>query len=434
MTLDRSESLVKRRKAVVCSGVPQGPAFAVASGKGSVLVDVDGREFIDLASGIGVVGTGHCPPSVVEAIVRQANLLLHTCIHIATYEPYVELCERLVSLLPHGEKTKAMLVNSGAEAVENAIKIAKQATGRSAILCFSGAFHGRTMMGMTLTSKTVYKVGCGPFASEVYRLPFPDFYHAGDGLSSEQFVTRELARLEDAMLTMVAARDLAAVIIEPILGEGGFVPAPREYLVGLRELCTRNGIVLIFDEVQTGFGRTGHLGAYQHYGVTPDLSTWAKALGGGLPIAAVLGRAEIMDAAKPGTVGGTYGGNPVACAAALANLDIIESQELCARALVLGSVIRERFSALKERSPHIGDVRGVGAMMALELVLDGDCHKPATQLTNEIVAACFDKGVFLISAGVYGNVIRILCPLVITDEQLERALQVISEEIERRIK
>ncbi|MCA9538453.1 MAG: aspartate aminotransferase family protein [Myxococcales bacterium] len=402
-------------------------------GLGARLEDLDGRPIIDLASGIGVVGAGHCPPRMVEAITRQAQALLHTCIHIATYEPYVALCERLVTLLPHGAHTKAMLVNSGAEAVENAVKIARQATGRAAVLCYGDAFHGRTLMSMTLTAKVGYKLGCGPFAPEVYRLPFPDRFHHGDGLTEEAFVARELARVRSAFSTMVAPTDLAAIIIEPVLGEGGFIPAPATYLAGLRRLCDAHGVMLIFDEVQTGFGRVGRLGAFQHYGVTPDLSTWAKAMSGGLPVAAVVGRAQVMDAARPGTLGGTYGGNPVACAAALANLDLIEELDLCARALKLGERVRERFLALQARCPVIADVRGLGAMMAMELCEGGDPTRPASALVKDVVKACLDRGVLLLSAGPHGNVIRILCPLVIELDDLDRGLSIIEQELLQRV-
>lgn len=419
--------LLARRKAVVSHGVPLATTAAVTTGQGSRLESTDGRSLIDLATGIGVCAAGHCPPSVVEAIEAQAKQLLHTCIHIATYEPYVALCERLVTLLPHGDATKAMLVNSGAEAVENAVKIARQATKRAGIVCFTGAFHGRTLLGMSLTSKAGYKTGCGPFAPEIYRLPFPSHYHDGDGLSVADFVKRELHRFEDALATYAGPENVAAVIIEPVLGEGGFVPAPTGYLAGLREICDRHGILLIFDEVQTGFGRTGHLGAYQHYGVTPDLSTWAKALGGGLPIAAVLGRADVMDAALPGTIGGTYGGNPVACAAALATIDLIESEGLAKRALWIGERVRGRFDEWKSNYPVIGDVRGLGAMLAIELVEDGDPNRPAAATAKAITDACLERDVLVIRAGVHGNVIRILCPLNIPEAELDTALDVIGD-------
>lgn len=426
-------ALLERRAAVVTRGVPVATRATATRGSGARLIDADGRSLIDLAAGIGVLGAGHCPPSVVDAITRQAKELMHACIHIATYEPYVALCERLVSLLPHGDKTKAMLVNSGAEAVENAVKIARQATSRGAVVCFSGGFHGRTLLGMSLTSKVGYKLGCGPFAPEIYRLPFPSHYHDGDGLSSDQFVERELDRLRDFFSSYVAPTDVAAAIIEPVLGEGGFIPVPLRYLQGLRQICDQHGILLILDEVQTGFGRTGRLGAYQHYGVVPDLSTWAKAIGGGLPIAAVLGKAEVMDAARPGTVGGTYGGNPVACASALATLDLIESLGLCERALAIGDKVRAKFEELRRATPVVGDVRGLGAMLAMELVEAGDPRRPATRLTQDVLAACLERGVLVIGAGVYGNVIRVLCPLVISDADLEEALAVIGEELLRRV-
>ena len=410
-------------------GVPQATGIVVDHARGAVLTDVDGREFIDLAGGIGVMNVGHCDPRVVAAVAAQVARLQHVCIHIATHEPYVALCERLVELLPHGDHTKAMLVNSGAEAVENAVKIARQATGRPAIICFTGAFHGRTLMGMTLTSKVAYKAGCGPFAPEIYRLPFPDALRGGGYDHPEAFAARALSEFEEALETYVSATNVAAILVEPVQGEGGFVPLPPLYLRGLRELCDRNGMLLILDEVQTGFGRCGAWGAYQHYGVTPDLSAWAKSLGGGLPIGAVMGRAAVMDAALPGTIGGTFGGNPVACASALATLDVMEADGLCARAQTIGAHVRARFEALRGRVPQVVDVRGLGAMMALELCVDGDLKRPAGALTKAVLAGCHAAGVLVIGAGVHGSVIRVLSPLVITEAQLDRALDIIEEQI-----
>lgn len=426
-----SQQLLERRDAVVPRGVPRVTTATVAHATGATLVDADDRELIDFAGGIGVVNVGHCDPEVVAAIQEQASRLIHTCIHVATYEPYVALCERLAGLLPHGDRTKVLLVNSGAEAVENAVKIARQATGRPALLCFTGAFHGRTLLGMTLSSKVGYKVGCGPFAPEVYRLPYPNRYLDGDRLEEDAFVDRELARLDHAFHTLVAPEDLAAVLVEPVQGEGGFVPAPRRWLAGLRDLAERHGFLLIFDEVQSGFCRTGAWAAYEHFDVRPDLSTWAKSLGAGLPIAAVIGRGEVMDAARPGTIGGTFGGNPVACAAALAAIDVMERRDLNARAVAIGDRIRQRFTALQERCAAIGDVRGLGAMIGVELVHDGDPQRPAGAEVKEIVARCVERGVLVIPAGYHGNVLRILSPLVINDEQLERGLDVMEEEILR---
>lgn len=412
---------LERRTSAVSAGVGRLNQLVVAKGEGAVLTDVEGREFLDLASGIGVTTVGHCHPKVTEAISRQAQTLIHTCIHVATYEPYLHLCEKLIELFAHGESTKAMLVNSGAEAVENAVKIARQYTKRPAVICFSESFHGRTLLAGTLTSKVGYKLGCGPYAPEVYRLPFPSHFHYGDSLSLEQFVDREVRRLRDFFVNTVSADQVAAVIVEPLQGEGGFNPIPSAYLTSLREICSEHGIMLILDEVQSGFCRTGKWAAFQHYGVTPDLSIWAKAMGGGMPISAVLGRAEVMDGARPGTLGGTYGGNPVACAAALAAIAVMEEENLCARAAELGARIKARLDALKARCSNVLDVRGLGAMLALEL------QGP----TADIVARCFERGVLILTAGHGGQVVRLLPPLVIREEQLDMALDVLEEEIER---
>ena len=401
----------------------------VGHAEGARLVDADGRQWIDLSGGIGVVNAGHCPPEVVRAIQEQAAKLLHICIHVASYEPYVALCERLNTLFPHGDATKTMLINSGAEAVENAIKIARQATGRPAVICFSGSFHGRTMMGMALTSKVAYKAGCGPYAPEVYRLPFPSRFHFGGGLSEEAFVERELQRLREAFLSFVAAEQVAAIVIEPVQGEGGFLPAPKAYLQGLRTICDETGILLICDEVQSGFCRTGKWCAYEHAGITPDLSTWAKSMGSGLPIGAVIGRAEIMDAARPGTIGGTYGGNPVACAAALATIDVMEKQNLNARAAEVGDRVRSRFESLQKQCALIGDVRGLGAMIGMEFCYGGDPDKPAGAVVATALAKCRDQGVLALPASAHGNVIRTLSPLTISDADLDRALDAIDRSV-----
>ncbi len=426
-----NEKLLARRAAVVPHGIPRVTTATAVRGRGAVITDAEGNELLDFAGGIGVMNAGHCQKTVVEAITRQAGELLHTCFHVATYEPYVELAEKLAHLLPHGDHTKVLLVNSGAEAVENAVKIARQATGRPGVICFSEGFHGRTLMGMSLTSKVTYKKGCGPFAPEIYRVPFPNHRLRGDGLEMEAFVERELARLRESFSTLVASQDVAAIIIEPVQGEGGFVQTPPGYLQGLREICDEEGIVLIFDEVQTGFCRTGQWSAYEHFGVLPDLSTWAKSMGGGLPIGAVVGRAEVMDGAQPGTIGGTYGGNPVACASALATIQLMEELDLNSRATRIGETIRRRFEALAERSSAVGEVRGLGAMMAMELVEEGDPHRPAGALAREVTEACLEEGVLVITAGTDGNVIRILSPLVITDEELDRGLSVIEDAVLR---
>lgn len=423
-----SEKLLDRRKAAVANGVGVFNTATVSSAQGATITDVDGKEWIDFAGGIGVVNAGHCPASVVEAIQEQASKYLHTSFNVVTYEPYIELCEKLAEILPHGKKTKAMLVSTGAEAVENAIKIARQATKRQAVVCYTDAFHGRTMMAMTLTSKIDYKLNCGPFAPEVYRLPFPNYYRYNRKGDMDTFVDWELKRLDESMRNMVDPKSVAAVIIEPVQGEGGINPAPEKYLKGLRKFCDDHGIMLIFDEVQSGFGRTGNWASWQNYGVTPDISTYAKSLGSGMPIAAILGRADVMDAAAPGTIGGTYIGNPVCCAAALATIKYMEEIDLNTRGKEVGKIIRKRLEKLQEKCSQIGDVRGLGAFLAIEFVKNGDPRQPDGELTGKIVKACAERGLVLLSAGTHKNVLRILSPLVITDQQLDQGLGILEEE------
>ena len=428
--MSASKNLIERRSAVVPAGVAQFAGGTTAtSAHNSHLIDADGKRYLDFVGGIGAMNVGHGNQRVVQAIQEQAAKLLHTCIHVATYEPYVALCEKLVELLPHGESTKAMLANSGAEAVENAIKIARQATGRSAIICFTEAFHGRTMMGMALTSKTKYKINCGPYAPEVYRLRYPRLFHDAGGLNEADFVRREIGHFKESLSNTVAAEDVAAIIIEPVLGEGGFIPAPRAYLRALRELCDQLGMLLICDEVQTGFCRTGRWAAYEHADIIPDLSTWAKSMGGGMPISAVVGKAEVMDAALPGTIGGTYGGNPVACAASLAAIEVMQELDLNSRAVHIGAQVRERFEQLRQRSTLVGDVRGLGAMIGLELCHDGDPKRPAGDAVVHVGAYCREQGVLVLPAGRDGNVLRVLCPLTIEDEDLQHGLSVIEEAV-----
>lgn len=400
------------------------PSTAV-SAKGAIITDADGREMIDFAGGIGVVNAGHCPPPVVKAIADQAAQLIHCSFNVASYDLYMQLAEKLATLFPHGDHTKVMLTNSGAESVENAIKIARQATGRQAVICYGGAFHGRTMMSMTLTSKVGYKLGCGPFAPEVYRIPFPDYYRYGNGMDLNQFSDVHLRELEDFFHTNVPAEQVAAIIIEPVQGEGGFNVVPQKYLKGLRKVCDKYGIMLILDEVQSGFGRTGKWAAYQHYGVTPDISTWAKSMGSGMPIGAVIGKAEIMDACKPSTIGGTYPGNPVCCAASLATIKYMEEIDINALGERVGNIVCERFNAFKQQFSAIGDVRGLGAMMAFELVKDNDPFQPDAELCKKLIAYCADNGLIVINAGVNGNVIRVLSPLVIEEELLHKGLDII---------
>jgi len=427
----QSQELLDRRKNIVANGVGVFNTATVKEAKGAIITDVDGRELIDFAGGIGVVNAGHCPEPVVEAIREQAGKYLHTSFNVVTYEPYIKLCEELAEIIPHGEKTKAMLISTGAEAVENAIKIARQATKRPAVLCFTEAYHGRTLMAMSLTSKVNYKFSSGPFAPEVYRIPFPNFYKYSGKQDMEDFVDTELNRLHESAHSMVDINSVAAIIIEPIQGEGGFNPVPQRYLEGLRSFCDKHGVLLIMDEIQSGFCRTGHWASWQHYNVQPDISTYAKSLGSGLPIAAVLGKAEVMDAAGPGTIGGTYIGSPVCCAAALATIQFMKDEKLNERAVHIGNLITERIENLQKEFPVIGDVRGIGAMIGIEFVEDNDPGKPDSEICDKIVKGCAAEGLILLSAGTFKNVIRILSPLVITDEQLNQGLDILENQIRK---
>ncbi|MEP7231316.1 MAG: 4-aminobutyrate--2-oxoglutarate transaminase [Ginsengibacter sp.] len=431
LDFQKTKSLLKRRKEIVANGVGIFCPTTIVSAEEGIITDADGNQLIDFAGGIGVVNAGHCPEPVVKAIQEQAEKFLHSCFHVSTYEVYIELCEKLAAIFPHGDATKVMLTNTGAESVENAIKIARQATKRSAVICFTEAFHGRSMMAMTLTSKINYKTNCGPFAPEVYRLPFPDFYHYGNGLTKDEFINQELQRLENATHSMVAAENIAAIIIELVQGEGGFNVAPKKYVDGIRKFCDKHGIVLIFDEVQSGFCRTGKWAAYQHYDVIPDISTWAKSMGSGMPIGAVIGKGKIMDAALPGTIGGTYLGNPVCCAASIATIDFMEKENLNEKAIEISNIVKNRFLQMKEKFSCIGAVRGLGAMQAVEFVKNNEPSQPDGELVATLIHACLQRGLLLINAGTYKNVIRILSPLVISNETLNEGLDIIEEELQK---
>jgi 4-aminobutyrate aminotransferase/(S)-3-amino-2-methylpropionate transaminase len=427
--MKKSEKLIARRNAIVPEGMGMFSPVTAVSARGALLIDADGKEYIDFAGGIGVLNAGHCPKPVVDAIIQQSRKLIHTCFPVAVYEPYVALCEELALLFPHGKSTKVMLTNSGVEAVENAVKIARQATGRQGIICFTGAFHGRTLMGMTLTSKTGYKIGCGPFAPEVYRLPFPDYYKRNDGLSREAFIKREIADFEYFLNHSVDASQVAAVILELVQGEGGFNVAPKEYVQNLARIVKSKGILLIIDEVQTGFGRTGKWAAYEHYDIIPDISTWAKSMGSGMPVGAVIGRAEVMDKTTKGTLGGTYLGNPVACAASLATIQYMKDIDINSKAEKVGKTVMNFFRKLKRECSAVGDVRGLGAMVAFELVKDNDPDKPDADLCKALLQACANNGLLIISAGISGNVVRVLSPLVISRSQLIKGLTILRTEL-----
>jgi 4-aminobutyrate aminotransferase/(S)-3-amino-2-methylpropionate transaminase len=382
---------------------------------------VDGNTFIDFAGGIGTLNVGHANPRVVAAASGQLSRLTHTCFSVAPYEGYIALAERLNRITPGGFAKKTMLANSGAEAVENAVKIARSATGREAVVAFDHAFHGRTLLTMSMTSKVrPYKFGFGPFAPEVYRLPYPYTYRT----PYEDAEAWEAA-VEEFFHTQVAAEKVACVVLELVLGEGGFIVAPREAVLFLARFCREHGILLVIDEVQTGFGRTGRMFACEHYGIEPDILTMAKSLAGGLPLSAVTGRAQVMDAAPVGGLGGTYAGNPVSCAAALAALDVLETERLPERAAEIGRRVEERFRGFFDRFPFIGEARGLGAMRALELVKDRAGKAPDKERTGRIVQKAYENGLIVLTAGTHGNVIRTLMPLVITDEQLQEGLEVL---------
>jgi len=426
----QSQELMRRRNAAVPRGVYHSTPVFAARAEGALVDDVDGNTFIDLAGGIGCVNVGHRAEPVLKAIAGQMGKYLHTCFSVAPYEGYIELAERLNELTPGNFAKKTLLVNTGAEAVENAIKIARKFTQRSAVVCFQDAFHGRTLLALGLTSKVnPYKAGFDPFPSDIYRIPFAYCYRCSFGL---QYPSCEVAcakHLEQVFKNVVAAESVAAIIVEPVLGEGGFMTPPPEYFKILADICRRHGIVFIADEVQTGICRTGSLFAVEQYGVEPDILIAAKSLGGGLPIGAVTGRAEIMDAPVVGGLGGTFIGNPVSCAAALAVLDLIESEDLNSRARKLEKKFLARAEGWMKAMPIVGAIHGLGAMRALELVRDPVTKEPASEETKAIVRYCYEHGVLTISAGTSGNIIRILMPLVISDQQFEEAMDVLEAAI-----
>ncbi|MGZ4814069.1 MAG: 4-aminobutyrate--2-oxoglutarate transaminase [Terriglobales bacterium] len=422
----RSQELMERRNAAVPRGVYHSTPVFAAKAEGALVEDVDGNTFIDLAGGIGCVNVGHRAEPVLAAIQEQTQRYLHTCFSVSPYEGYVRLAERLNQLTPGRFAKKTLLVNTGAEAVENAVKIARAYTRRPAVICFEDAFHGRTLLALSLTSKVhPYKAGFEPFPSDIYRVPYAYCYRCSLGLQHPSCEVACAQHLEQVFKNVVAAESVAAVIIEPVLGEGGFITPPPEYFALLADICRKHGIVLIADEVQTGICRTGTTFAVEQFGIEPDILITAKSLGGGLPIGAVTGRAEIMDAPAVGGLGGTFIGNPVSCAAALAVLDMIERKDLNSHANRLEKQFLQCASEWKKRLPIIGAIHGLGAMRALELVRHPATKVPAGEETTQIVRYCYEHGVLTISAGTSGNIIRILMPLVITDEQFEEALSVL---------
>ena len=422
----RSRALMERRAAAVPRGPVQATPLFIEEAKGAVIVDVDGNRLLDFAGGIGCLNVGHANPEVVRAIREQAERFTHGCFHVTPYEGYVRLAERMNALVPGAFAKKTMFANSGAEAVENAVKIARAATGRPAVIAFEDGFHGRTLLALTLTSKVhPYKAGFGPFAPEVYRAPYPYSYRCPYGPPHSSCTEHAIEALEEMFKRHVAADQVAAIVVEPVLGEGGFVVPPGDWLARLRDLSTRHGILMIADEVQTGFGRTGRMWAVEHSGVVPDILIAAKSIAGGMPLSSITGRAEVMDAAGPGGLGGTFGGNPVAVAAAHAVLDLLESGEVFARAVRIGEAVAARAKSWRDRFDAVGEVRGLGAMWAVELVKDRASRAPAKDETSAIAQRCWQRGLVTITAGTYGNVIRTLMPLVIEDAELDEGLDVL---------
>ncbi|HYP23352.1 MAG TPA: 4-aminobutyrate--2-oxoglutarate transaminase [Actinomycetota bacterium] len=426
-----SRRLIERREAAVPRAVFNTLPVFVASGDGARLVDVDGNEFVDFAGGLGVLNVGRANPRVLEAVHKQADAFLHECFHVAMYEGYVELAEALNRITPGDHPKKTMLANSGAEAVENAVKIARLSTGRDSVLGFSNAFHGRTLMGMTLTAKEMpYKRGFGPFAPEVHRVPFAYCYRCPFGLEHPSCGMACAEHTADVIDSELGRENVACIVVEPVQGEGGFVVAPDDFLPALRAICTERDILLVDDEIQSGMGRTGKMFAADHYGVVPDIVTTAKSLGAGLPISGVTGNADVMDAPHVGGLGGTYGGNPVACAAALAVIEELTTTDLLERAERQTQIVRSRLDPLEDALGLVGEVRGLGPMIGIELVTDEITKEPAKVATAAVVKRCHDNGVLVLKAGTYDNVVRLLAPLVISDDDLHKGLDVLVEALE----
>ena len=427
--MNKTELLALRKKAIP-RGVFNLSDCIVESAKGAIIKDIDGSEWIDFSGGIGVLNAGHCHEKVVNAIKEQVDKLIHSCFHVSMYEGYIKLADKLNQITPGDFKKKTMLANSGAEAVDNAIKIARQFTGRPGILCFDNAFHGRTYMGMSLTSKvTPYKKGFGPLINDIYRIPFPNAYRLSENNQAKANIIA-LDALKKTFKDTCDPETIAAIIYEPIQGEGGFIHADEAFYRELRQLTESYGILTIIDEIQTGFGRTGKMFASEYFNIDFDIIILAKSMASGMPISAITGKDEIMDASQIGGLGGTYGGNPLACAAALATIEVLE-ENLLDRANAIGEKIHATFKRFEKDSPYVGNVRGVGAMMAFELVEDKESKKPATDLTTKLTSYCRENKLSMITAGTYSNVVRILVPFTVSDDILERGLDIIEKGLKK---
>lgn len=426
----KSLEMLARREAATSRGASKLTPLGVASAEGSVVHDVDGNSLLDFAGGIGVLAVGHSPENVVEALKAQAEKMIHLCAIVGTYEPFVQVSELLNEVSPGNHDKKTVLLNSGAEAVEAAVKIARAHTGRPAIIVFEGAYHGRTNMTMAMTSKySLFKKGFGPFAPEVYRVPYPNPYRTPEGMTEEEYIQFAIKQLENAFVAYVEPEAVAAIVIEPVQGEGGFIPTPPRFLQRIRELCDEHDIVMIADEIQCGFGRTGKLFAMEHYGIVPDLMTTAKSLAAGMPLAAVTGKAEMMDAPHPGGLGGTYSGNPLACVAAIEAINMIRQPEFLQRANAVGDRIRGHMEVIKADNEIVGDARGLGAMLAMELVYDRESKEPASAETSQVNLETLKRGVITIRAGLYSNCVRFLPPLNISDEQIDEGMAIVAKAV-----
>lgn len=430
----KAEAVLKRREEAVPGAIKSVYPCVISRGEGAMLEDLDGNRFLDWVGGVGVLNIGYSHPEIVEAVKEQSEKYFHGMMNIVTHEGYIALAEKMNEIVPlKSEKRKTMFANSGAEAIENAVKIAKSYTGRPNIIVFSGAFHGRTLLAATMTAKKTYAFGIGPFPDGIYRAEFPYLYRKPEGLSDAAAVDYYMEKLQKVFEEASPAEFVAGIVVEPVQGEGGFVPAPMEWVKALRKICDEKGILLIADEVQTGFGRSGRMFVSNYWkdaGCAPDILASAKSIAGGLPLSAVTASAEIFDGVKGGIIGGTFGGNALACASALKVIEIMEREDLCSRSIEISNICRSRFELWKEKFEEVGDVRGIGCMMGIEFVTDKQSKQPHTVLVRELVDYCVRHGLIVESAGAYSNVIRFLCPLVVTDAQLESGLAILESAIE----
>lgn len=430
----KAQAILSRRATATPAGLAKSTDVVVADAKGAIVKDVDGNTFIDFAGAIGVMNIGHCAPNVVKAVQEQTAKYMHTCALVTTFEPMVELCEMLNKVTPGNFPKKTLLANSGSEAVENAVNIARYYTKRKGVICFEGGYHGRTLLTLSLTSKFgLFKKGMGPFVGDIYRLPTPNVYRKPDQFTEEEYIDFCVKGLRNALVSQIDPSDLAAILIEPVQGEGGFIPMPQAFLQEIRNICTETGAVMICDEIQSGFGRTGKLFACEHYGIAPDIITTAKSLGAGMPISATVGKSEIMDAVHLGGIGGTYGGSPVTCVAAIEVIKEMTSSAFMSHTEKVGKIMERRLAEWKEKYTIIGDVRGLGAMRLVEFVKDRKTKTPDVDLTLKILKDAVAHGIILIRAGLYSNCIRLLPPLVITEEQLNEGLDVLEAAIARNV-